>query len=39
MATKIFRAGENYTQGGGEGAVFAEFGVGQVEEEFSAIFN
>lgn len=39
MATKTFRAGENDIQGGDEGAVFAEFGEGQVEEKHSAVFN
>lgn len=39
MATKMFRAGENDIQGIGERAAFAEFGVGQVEEEFSGVFS
>lgn len=39
MATKMFRAGESDTQGGGEGAAFAEFGGRQVEDKFSAVFN
>ena len=39
MAAKMFRTGENDIQGGGEGAAFAEFGGGQIEEKLSAIFN